>query len=144
MRRSLWRSAIERAGTSIRCGKDGVEWTLARRKRIGFAGLKGEELTTILKSETCTGCNEARSKRIVVALDQRNDVAVAIDDGQIRSLTAHRVEFGREIGGQNLAVRVRRIDRICAAFCKILGQELINRYVREAWVSDVLNEIRIG
>ena len=57
---------------------DGVERPLARRERVGMVGIHLEQPAAILQREAVIVHHHARAEMLVEALDQRDDVAVAV------------------------------------------------------------------
>lgn len=64
-------------------GNDGVERTLARSEKVGARRVEHEAGTAILERKAVAGNDHARAEGARQALDHRDDVAVAIDDGEI-------------------------------------------------------------
>ncbi len=85
---------------------DRVERPLARLERVRVGRVDAEETTAALKHEPRALRNQARSPVREVALDERHDVAVAIDDAQVRRVAA----FGRQRARDGLRIRALRID----------------------------------
>src|SRR4029079_9823957 len=70
---------------------DGVKRALARREYVGRCWIEGEESTTILKNESHAADSDARAEQGVVALNEGDDVAIAIDGGQVGGIAGRRV-----------------------------------------------------
>jgi len=53
------------------------------RECVGRSGIEGEERAAIVQNETGIGSDDAGAEGVVVALDERDHVAVAIDYGEV-------------------------------------------------------------
>src|SRR5947208_16276295 len=69
---------------------DCVQRPLSPRQRIWRIWIQAEESAAIVERKTSPRGNDARSKSLVVALDQRNHVSVAVDDAQISRIVSNR------------------------------------------------------
>ena len=93
---------------------------------------------------------EARARRDhagavarVVALDQRNDVAILIDRRHVDGFPPVRVELLPDLGGQHLARRLLHIDEPGARFGEVLREHLRDRNGAEARVADVMRHVGV-
>ena len=77
---------------------DGVERTLVSGKRIGQAGRELKTGAAILEREAEPRGDEAGAIAGVVALNERDDVPVLVDGGEIDGGVAMLVKFRRDIG----------------------------------------------
>src|SRR4029077_7804900 len=64
-------------------GNYGVQGPLSGGERIGRGGLEREERTAVVQYEAGAVGDDARSKIRVIALNQRDHVAIAIDGAEI-------------------------------------------------------------
>jgi len=64
-------------------GNDGVQRTRSRAKRIWPVRLQGESTTAILQREAGARGNQPTTERSRIALDQRDLIAVTINNGKI-------------------------------------------------------------
>ena len=64
-------------------GNDGVQRTGSRAKGIWPAQLEGETTAAILQRETDAGRDQAATERSRIALDQRDLVAVTVNNSKI-------------------------------------------------------------
>src|ERR1700730_16585359 len=85
-------------------GNDVVQRSLAPFQRVGQAGFQGEEGPAVVQHESRSRGHEARSKAVVVALDERDDVSVAVDHAQVDGVLALRGGNARELRRLHLAV----------------------------------------
>ena len=72
---------------------DGVQGTLVSGERIGQAGRELEAGAAVMEGEAETGSDHAGAVAGVVALDERDDVAVLVDGGEIDGGVAVLVEL---------------------------------------------------
>src|SRR5271166_3394530 len=80
-------------------GNDGVERALATGKRIGRRGIEREKASAVLQGESHAHHGHVRSKVVVVALDEREDIAFAIDDGEVSGVAGAKRSWGdRAVG----------------------------------------------
>ena len=80
----------------------------------------------------------------IVALDERDDVAVFVDGGEIDGGVAMLVELGLYIGGNDLAGGLVHVDELRALVGEIFGDELLDRDGREARIAVVLVHVSVG
>ena len=86
---------------------DGVQRPFARRKRVGMRRIQFEQRAAILQVEPVFVHHYARSEAQVHALDQRRDVAVAIDHREINRVARRR----RRLARRRRAVGLVAIDQ---------------------------------
>src|SRR5215469_10311302 len=98
---------------------DGVERALVPGERVGKAGLELETSATVLERETEAGCDKAGSITAIVALDERDNVSILIDGGEIDGRIAMFIQLRLDVGGHNLTGSVLHIDELRA-----LGTEI--------------------
>src|SRR5215472_13610340 len=79
-----------------------VKRTLPWAEDIWRTGIERKQCATILQYESQAAHGNAGPERLEITLDERNDVAFAIDRGQICSVTARRTV-------RNVATRVVRV-----------------------------------
>ena len=94
-------------------GNDGVERALAAGKRVGRRGVEREKAAAVLQGEAHALHGHVRSEVVVVALDDGEDVAFAIDDGEVGGIA------GAERPGSNRAIGFSGIDER-GAFCSVV------------------------
>src|SRR4029077_11877060 len=86
-------------------GNNGVKRPLARRPRIGMAGIEQKQSATVVQHKAPTLHRDSGTESVVQALYERCDVAVLVDGGQVS-----RVAPGRGAAGRS-AVRLRGINQ---------------------------------
>src|SRR5215472_11394033 len=117
---------------------DGMKGTLAGGERIGFGGVKHEQGSAVLQGESHAVHGNPRAEAGKIALDQRDNVAFAINRREIRGVARWR------LSGLWIAIRLLRVDERGAAPRVVLGEQAGDRDLCESWVSVVAGEIRVG
>ncbi len=84
---------------------DGVERPLARGEGVRRRRIERKQRTAILQHESHAVHHNVRAERFIIALNQRDDVALAIHDRKVS-----RVTGGRR-AGRNLAIGFAGIDQ---------------------------------
>src|SRR5207253_10686817 len=91
-------------------GDDGVQRTLARRERVGQARLEREQGSAVVQHEPFVLGDQPRAESRVVALDERDDVAVAVHYRQVDRVASPGIGDRGELGGLDLARGGFRVD----------------------------------
>ena len=115
---------------------DGVERAFVWREYIGRIGIQRKQRTTILQHESHAFHRDAGAKALVIALNQRHDIAVAIDRGQVCRVASRSPVC-------NVTIRPIGIDQFRPFFCIFFREQTCHRDLREPGISVVPFEIRI-
>jgi hypothetical protein len=122
---------------------DGVQGTFARRKRVGLAGREGEGRGAVVKHKAGMGWDEPAAEGSGIALDQRNFIAIPIDDREIGRIACKPRQLRLQLGGQNIALR-SVFDQLGAFSAGFFRNQLLDRYLAELRVCDVVLQVGIG
>ena len=117
---------------------------LAGLERVGTAGLEREQRTAVVQHEAGLRRDEARSEALIVALDQRHDVAVAIDHAQVDRVLPSRLRDRGEVATASPGRPRAVVDERGPPHRALLVEHLRDRHVREARIADVAQQIGIG
>src|SRR5436305_6904201 len=74
-------------------GNDGMKGTLARSERIGVAGIEGDKSAAILQHKSHAEHRNAWAERIIVALNQRSNIAVFVDRSEIPGVAPRQISI---------------------------------------------------
>ena len=93
-------------------GDDGVQRPFARRQLVGVPGFQREQGAAVVQREAGARRHQAAPEALEDALDERHDVAVAIDGGQVDRCRRRRRWSARpdRSGSTCAAARARSID----------------------------------
>ena len=111
---------------------------LSTRQRIWRIWIHAEKPAAIVQSKPGARCNDARSKSLIIALDERHHVSLTIDDTQIRGVVPNR-DFTR----RRVAVRLVSIDQFGPLGRPLFRNQRRNRQFLFPRVTDVFRKIRI-
>ena len=93
---------------------DGVQRALARRQRVRLVLAQREQAAAVLQHEAGARRHQSRAEAAVVALDERHDVAVLVDDRHVDRVVALRVGDAGQPIRQHLARRLVGNDQLGA------------------------------
>ena len=91
-----------------------------------------------MQRKSCACRNDARPESLVVALDQRNHVSVAVDDAQISRIVSNR-DFPRS----RVAVGFVCVNQLGSLRRPFFRKQRRNWQFLFAWIADVFRKIRI-
>src|SRR6476619_5480708 len=109
-----------------------MEWALARLDAIGMSGLEREAGAAVLQDDAGVARDEGRSEGGEDAVDERDGVAILVDNGEVGGVAAQA-----EVAVRWRVDRLLRIDQAAAAGGVVLGQQLLHRHLCERWIGDV-------
>jgi hypothetical protein len=121
-----------------------VEQSLVGCQRVGHARLKREQGPTILQDKPCACGYESGAELLVVALNERDDVAGGIDDGEIDRVAALLVGDRRELGWWFTARGPGRVDQARARRRVRRIEHLSDGDIRQARVAHIAQDIGVG
>ena len=123
---------------------DGVKRTFARRQHVRVLLVEREERPAILQREAGPGRHESAAKALVDALDQRHDVAVAIDRRQVDRVAA--VPRRHAVDDRRFHARRRglRANQPRPRPGRRLVEQLADRHGAKPGIGDVLQHVRVG
>ncbi len=122
-----------------------MQRTLARLERVRLPLLEREQPAAILQHEAGARRHQARAEAAVVALNERDDVAVLVDHGHVDRVVALRVGHAVEPGGLDRAGGLRGVDQLrarCAA--RGLLRSASTGISRESRIADVPQHVGVG
>src|SRR5258705_470319 len=123
---------------------DRVQRTLARCQHVRVVFVEREERAAILQREAGASRHQPAAEPLVDALNERHDVAVAIDCGKIDRVAA--VARGDRIDRDRLGSHGRRVrpDQPRARFRSLLVHERRHRDAPELRIGGVPQHVRVG
>ena len=111
---------------------------------FGWSFVEREQPAAVLQHEAGARRHQARAEAAVVALDQRDDVAVLVDRGHVDRVVALRVGDAGQLRRLDLAGGLRLIDQLRAIDRARLAQERVDRIAREPRIADVAQHVGVG
>src|ERR1700720_2690042 len=111
---------------------------LSSHQRIWRSCIHAEEPAAIVQRKPRTRCNDARSKSLVIALDKRHHVSLAVDYTQIC-----RVASNRHFSGPRVAVRLVCVNKFGPLRRPLFRKQRRNRQFLFPRVANVSRKIRI-
>ncbi len=122
---------------------DRVERALARRQAVRVSFLQCEQGPPVVQRKSRPRRHQAAAKPLVDALDQRNDRAGPVDDGQVNRVVSRRVREAAEHRRLNVVGGLRGVDQT-GTFGRVgLGQHRRHGTRVEARVADPSQHIGI-
>src|SRR5581483_7189512 len=92
---------------------------------------------TILQRESHAAHGNAGTERRVIALDERDDVAIAIDRSQINNVA------GGRLSGERITIRLSRIDQLRSLGGVLFRKQALHRNLSKTRISVVTVEIDV-
>ena len=111
---------------------------------LGWPFSQREQAAAILQHEARPRRHQPRAEAAVVALDERHDVAVLVDDGHVDGVVALGVGDPGQPIGQHLARRFVGHDQLGTIDGACLVEHRRGRDHREARVADVPQHVGVG
>jgi hypothetical protein len=105
---------------------DGVKRALVSFKRVGQARRELKAGAAILEREAESWGDEPGAIAGVVALNERDDVPVLVNGGEIDGGVAMFVKFRRDIGGNDLAGSLVHVNELCTSLGEVLRDQLLD------------------
>ena len=119
------------------CRDDGVERAFARLEAVGMALFKAEQLTAVLQVEAEAGRYHARTHAAVIALDQRDHVAVFIGRGKVNGIAVFQLRVSRRIYDRCLIHR----QEFSPPVCIFLRNQFLDRHIGEIGIGIELRPV---
>src|SRR6266853_685945 len=123
---------------------DGVQRPLARRERVRLAWLQAESRAPIVQRKARMGRNESRAEARRQALDQRHDVAVAVDGAYVNGVVPLRRSECVEFGWRRVANGAVGPDLLAAPGSELFGDEGLHLYPGKFVTVQVPEQIGVG
>ena len=123
---------------------DRVQRPLARSERVRVRLVEREQCAAVVQREAGAGRDDRGAEPFVDALDQRDDVAVAVDDGEVDRVVARRIGQAVKGGRAHVVRRTAGTNLRCAPLRMWLVEHRRDRRLREARVADVAQHVRVG
>src|SRR5262249_2329457 len=122
---------------------DCMQWSFSRSQCVWMVELQCEKSTAIMQDEACAGCDNSRTEVAIVALNQRDDVAVLVDRAQVNRVLSPGVRVTFQAGRFYIAGCLIHIDELRTLRAVSLGEKRIHGELRELRITDITNEIGI-
>ena len=121
-----------------------MERALASGDGVGLPGAQREEVSAVLQHEAGACRREPGPEAGVVALDQRDDVPLAVHHGQVDGVASPRGGDAGKLRGLDVAGGFLRVDQPRPRRRVLLGKKLLHRNAGEARIADVPEQVGVG
>ncbi len=116
---------------------------LCPASRFGLLVVEREQRAAVLQHEARSTRNQSGTEAHVVALNQRDDVAVSVDHGHVDRVVSLAVGHARQARGLHRGLRAFA-DQPGALGGILFAQHLLDRHLRHAHIARIAQHVCIG